>query len=78
MVKKIFGVGGVISYKNIKRNRKKYRTIIISIIVCVSVFIATSTFMDYSIKMTSLELPNQDYNIYLNIKSNDNNETVIG
>ena len=72
IIKKIFGVGGVISYKNIKRNRKKYRTIIISIIVCVSVFIATSTFMDYSIKMTSLEFPNQDYNIYLNIKSNDN------
>ena len=32
-IKKLFGIGGVISFKNLKRNKKKYRTTIISITV---------------------------------------------
>ena len=41
-IKKIFGMGGEISFKNLKRNKKKYRTTVVSIIVSVFVFIALS------------------------------------
>jgi len=43
-INKLFGIGGVVSYKNIKRNKKKYRTTIVSIVMCVSVYIALSYF----------------------------------
>ena len=29
IINKLFGIGGVISYKNLKRNKKKYRTTVI-------------------------------------------------
>ena len=45
IIKKLFGIGGEISYKNLKRNKKKYRTTVISIVVSVFVFIALSSFM---------------------------------
>ena len=46
IIRKVFGIGGEISYKNLKRNRKKYRTTVISITVSVFVFIALSYFMN--------------------------------
>lgn len=54
LVKKIFGVGGEIAYKNLKRNRKKYRTTVISIVVSVAIFIPTSTFINYAFKTSSI------------------------
>lgn len=45
IIKKIFGMGGEISFKNLKRNKKKYRTTVISLVVSVFVFIALSGFM---------------------------------
>lgn len=45
IISKLFGIGGEISHKNLKRNRKKYRTTVISIVVSVFVFIALSSFM---------------------------------
>ena len=54
IIKRLFGVGGDISYKNLKRNRKKYRTTVISIIVSVSIFIAMSAFVQYAFDATSV------------------------
>ena len=54
LIKKIFGVGGEIAYKNLKRNRKKYRTTVISIVVSVAIFIPTSTFINYAFKTSSV------------------------
>lgn len=64
-VKKLFGIGGDIAYKNLKRNKKKYRTTVISIVVCVAVFIATSSFVDLAFKTVKMEIAEQDYNISL-------------
>lgn len=65
-IKKLFGVGGDISYKYLKRNKKKYRTTVISIIVSVTVFITISTFVDYSMMFGSnyLEVGGYDFEIY--------------
>lgn len=49
LTKKLFGVGGEIASKSLKRSRKKYRTTVISIVVSVAMFIAVSAFMDYGI-----------------------------
>ncbi len=64
-IKKIFGMGGDISYKNLKRNKKKYRTTVISIAVSVFVFIALSSFMNMAFEAVESELNTSDYNISL-------------
>lgn len=45
LIGKIFGVGGTIAHKNLRRAKVKYRTTVISIVVSVAVFIGLSTFM---------------------------------
>ncbi len=42
---KIFGIGGRIAHKNLKRAKVKYRTTVISIVVSVAVFIGLTSFM---------------------------------
>lgn len=64
-IEKIFKEGGVISYKNIKRNKKKYRTTVISVIVSTSVFIALSYFMNMAFTLVNNELNLKDYNVSL-------------
>lgn len=71
-IKKIFGIGGEISYKNLKRNKKKYRTTVISIIVSVSIFIALSAFMNMAFDTADNELERSEYNISLYISANEN------
>lgn len=62
-VEKIFGIGGEISYKNVKRSKKKYRTTVISITVCVAVFIALSSFINLAFDAIQAEFGVQDYNL---------------
>ncbi|MCX4365181.1 MAG: ABC transporter permease [Bacilli bacterium] len=73
MVKKIFGIGGDVSYKNLKRNNKKYRTTVVSIIVCVSVFIALYSFMNLAFKTVEMQYGEQNYNLEItaNIKNKE-------
>ena len=63
VIKKLFGIGGVIAYKNLKRSKKKYRTTVISLAVSVFVFISMNTFMYYTFSVTSTYYKNIDYNV---------------
>ena len=80
-IKSLFGIGGVISYKNLKRNKKKYRTTVISIVVSVSVFIGLYYFMNMAFKILYLEVGKSDVNIQLligdNSKDKENNLNKI-
>lgn len=42
-VAKLFGIGGQVAYKNLKRARVKYRTTVVSIVVSVAVFIGMTS-----------------------------------
>lgn len=68
-IKKLFGVGGEIAYKNLKRSKKKYRTTVISIIITVAMFISISTFIEYGMKITGDHFKDISYNI--TIHAND-------
>ena len=80
-IKSLFGIGGVISYKNLKRNKKKYRTTVISIVVSVSVFIGLYYFMNMAFNILYLEVGASDVNIQLligdNSKDKENNLNKI-
>lgn len=65
IIRKIFGMGGEISYKNLKRNKRKYRTTVISIVVSVVVFISLSAFMDMAFDEVDREVVRTDFNISL-------------
>lgn len=73
-IKKIFKIGGVVSYKNLKRNKKKYRTAIVSIIVCVIAFIPLSTFIDTLFEAARLAAGEENY--IISISSNDNDKML--
>ena len=78
IIKSLFGIGGDVSYKNLKRNKKKYRTTIVSIVVCVTIFIALSTFVNLAFDVTNLNIKEQNYNISLSFKndSSDDEKTI--
>ena len=71
IIHKIFGIGGDISYKNLKRNKRKYRTTVISIIVSVATFIALSSFMNLAFLSVELDVKRQEYNLSLSIHTSD-------
>lgn len=64
-IKKLFGTGGEIAYKNLKRSKKKYRTTVISIVVSVAIFIAVSSFVQYGIGYSSNYYYEMDYNMWV-------------
>lgn len=67
VIGRIWGIGGVISYKNIKRNNKKYRTTVTSIVICSVTFIVISYFMSMAFSMVGMSYASTDYNIGINI-----------
>ncbi|MDO5556994.1 MAG: FtsX-like permease family protein [Clostridia bacterium] len=63
LTKKIFGIGGTIASKNLKRSKKKYRTTIISIVISIAIFVSLSSFVDCGKRETSLYFKEVGYNI---------------
>ena len=76
LIKKLFDMGGVIAYKNLKRSKKKYRTTVVSIAISVFVFIATSTLITYAFEAMSGYYEDYDYNIKVTSASNDGKELL--
>ena len=77
LIKKIFGIGGVISYKNLKRSKKKYRTTVISIIVSIVVYLAVTGFINVAFSFLEYEFPTEDYNIRINYNQNNEKNSNI-
>ena len=60
---KLFGVEGEIAYKNMKRNKKKYRITIISLFISIVLFISFSSLLKYGLTSAYdfTELPKYEY-----------------
>lgn len=72
-INKLFGIGGVVSYKYIKRNKKKYRTTIVSIVMSVSVYIALSYFVNTAFDVVKMEKGDYTYNLVYTSYTTDYN-----
>ena len=68
-IRKIFKIGGDIAYKNLKRNKKKYRTTVISLVVSITIFIALSTFINYGFTMSNRYYKEMPYNVRITDRS---------
>ena len=77
IIGKLFGVGGEIAYKNLKRSRKKYRTTVISLVVSVAVFISLSSLLNYGFNLTGMYYKDLAYNMQVSIypETTDTNTT---
>ena len=74
IVNKLFGVGGDIAYKNLKRNKKRNRTTIISIVLSVAVFISLSSFINYGFKITGQYYVDLNYSLQVFINEEYTNK----
>ncbi|MBP3463527.1 MAG: ABC transporter permease [Clostridia bacterium] len=75
IIKKLFGMGGEISFKNLKRNRRKYRTTVVSIVVSVFIFIALSYFMNLAFEAIKHQFNVSEYTLSLSIFVGDDEKT---
>lgn len=65
IIRKLFGMGGEIAYKNLKRSKNKYRTTVISLMISVFVFISISTFIQDAFVLSSKYYSSYDYNLVI-------------
>ena len=63
LTQKLFGMGGVIAAKNLRRSRKKYRTTVVSLVLSVAVFISLSSFVGYLKKSVQNQFEDLSYNL---------------
>ncbi len=75
-IKSLFGIGGVISYKSLKRSRKKYRTTIFSIVVSIAIFIALYSVMSVGFKASNYYLSNYEYDLEISYYPNRSYKTL--
>lgn len=47
IIRKIFGIQGELALKNLKRSKKRYRTTVISLVISIVLFMATTGFVGY-------------------------------
>ena len=68
ITKKLFGIGGVIASKNLKRSKKKYRTTVISLVVSIFIFISLSSFLSIGLKAGGFYYSDFKFNMYVSSK----------
>ena len=47
LTKKLFGFEGELALKNLKRNKKRYRATILSLVFCIALYLSVASFTDY-------------------------------
>lgn len=79
VIKKLFSIGGDISYKNLQRSKKRYRPTIITMTISIAIFIALSTFLQITLSNISSEFRQEEYNvsIYYNVYKENQIEPAI-
>ena len=77
VIQRIFGFEGALAAKNIKRNKKRYRITVFSIVISVVLFVTFKSFMDMSLNMSS-DI-NESKNIHFSVvgNGNDTEKTII-
>lgn len=64
-IRKTFGIGGEVAYKNLQRSKLKYRTTIVSLVISVSLFIAVSSFVSMGFQSIEMEYKDKKHNLQI-------------
>lgn len=65
LVRLIFKTEGVLAYKNLRRNKKKFRITLFSLVISVVIFIAFIGFMTLFLKAEDVRVGQMNYDMYL-------------
>ncbi len=65
LISNTLGIGGIIADKNLKRNKKKYSTTIISLVISIATFITLFSFVQYGTELVSNVYKDYSFNILL-------------
>ena len=77
LIRKVFGIGGKVAYRNLRRARRKYRTTVISIVVSVAVFIGLSTFVKLLQTASGMNYQNMSYQMTVGLMGEDSYATAL-
>ncbi len=77
MVCTLFGIGGQVAWKNLRRARTKYRTTVISIVISVTVFIAMSAFIRMSFKASMVYYEEAGYQLCVRLYDREQEERAL-
>ncbi|MDD2181540.1 MAG: FtsX-like permease family protein, partial [Bacilli bacterium] len=75
LISKLFGIEGELALKNIKRNKKRYRTTTISIVISIVLFILISIYLNAI--STSYIWNNDNADVSISIPEGDNQKNII-
>ncbi len=65
LVRLLFKTEGVLAYKNLRRNKKKFRTTLFSLIISIVIFISFSGFMTLFLKANTVHMGQMNHDIYM-------------
>lgn len=73
IIRKLFGIEGDIAYKNMRRNKKKYRITVVSLFISIVLFISFSGYMAYFLASADsyLAIPEVDVIVRYDPKNSD-------
>ncbi|MEA4827341.1 MAG: FtsX-like permease family protein [Clostridium sp.] len=74
IVGKIFGFEGALASKNIRRNKRRYRTTVFSIVISVTLFITFKAFVDMSLNI--YDDMNESSNVHFAVVGDDENNIL--
>ncbi|NMA67544.1 MAG: FtsX-like permease family protein [Clostridiaceae bacterium] len=79
LTRKIFGIEGEIGLKNLKRNKKRYKITVFSIVVSMVLFLSVSFFTDFLEKtmLMTQEGINYDIEVFLNVYDSKEKDEII-
>lgn len=76
-IKKLFGIEGDLAYKNMKRNKKKYRITVVSLFISIVMFISFSGFMRYTLLGMYSYVDTYDFDIILTYEDKNADLNVV-
>lgn len=76
LAQSIYGLEGTLALKNFKRNKKRYRSIVLSLILSVVLFISTSSFVTYMKQASDKATVFTTYDIGLSMQDMDDSKML--
>jgi putative ABC transport system permease protein len=75
-IRRLFGVEGDMAYKNMKRNKKKYRITVASLFISIVLFISFSGYLTYTLKGATSYLSVPEFDIQISYNDTINKDII--